>query len=381
MRPLDIREFFNSLSGTERTRIEKFVSASGGKLTSFSAFTTYHCLRQRLAFVDQGALWGFYDELIKTVTEDDLKNESIMDRTVFDKIGVKYGNYLGLYVRMVSGMSEEDHKIYDQIDEKISDWIFEGPQYKRLLDIIFDPSSINGDFDFNNVLKNNAKDLMPFVIHEKPILPRLILEDLDKREELDVPFKVCSFESDNMGLVAYSPTKAMKVSHLICVVSLETSPKNVKLFGLWVDVDPFEGVKEHLRGQDPDRDSEHKTLGRMLDMLERCPLGHSRRNEMFKFKKDGVKTFFKIKEVIHIGKTHKPSDFGGYGISWNLSHRTDVRGHWRTLQNPLSLGKDRADEYVVPGFTWVRPYIKGDESLPYIKKVRHVHAEQPKNTV
>ena len=43
-------------------------------------------------------------------------------------------------------------------------------------------------------------------------------------------------------------------------------------------------------------------------------------------------------------------------ISWN------VRGHWRRLHNALSIGKDRAGEYVVSGFTWVKDFIKGNQN-------------------
>lgn len=51
----------------------------------------------------------------------------------------------------------------------------------------------------------------------------------------------------------------------------------------------------------------------------------------------------------------------------NWSHRWEVRGHWRKVD---ALGKDRSGEYIIPGFTWVKESIKGDESLPLIKKTR-----------
>lgn len=54
-------------------------------------------------------------------------------------------------------------------------------------------------------------------------------------------------------------------------------------------------------------------------------------------------------------------------IDW--SHRWEVRGHWRKVHG---LGKDRAGDYVVTGWTWVRDFVKGPEDKPLIKKTRVV---------
>lgn len=381
MRPLDISDLYRQLPEEEREHIDRLIKSGGGKFNSLSTFTVYHCLKMRLAFVDQKELWSYYDELIADVSEEELKNEKIMDTKVFQKIAAKYNNqYLALYVRFVSGKSDEAIKIYDQIDAKINDWIFEGPQYKRVLDVLFDPKSGGDKAGVSARLKSFAPQMMPFVIHEKPNPKANILANLAERKELDVPFNFCSWESDNQGLVSFIPESTVVVSHMVCLLSLELAPKDVRLYGLWVDVNPDYGISEHLREEEgfdsPGARGERKCLSRMLDFLETAPLGHSKNNEMFRFRSGGGKTAFKIKEVIHIGKTNKPNDFGGYGISWNLSHRTDVRGHWRTLPGDGRLGKDRAGEYVIPGFTWIRPYIKGDESLPYVKKVRHIRESE-----
>lgn len=52
-------------------------------------------------------------------------------------------------------------------------------------------------------------------------------------------------------------------------------------------------------------------------------------------------------------------------IDW--SHRWEVRGHWRRVKG---LGKDRAGDYVVRGFTWVRDFVKGPADLPLVTKTR-----------
>lgn len=54
-----------------------------------------------------------------------------------------------------------------------------------------------------------------------------------------------------------------------------------------------------------------------------------------------------------------------------ISHAFKVRGHWRTLENSESIGKNRQGERIVKGFTWVTEYVKGDEN-DIVKKVRIV---------
>lgn len=46
----------------------------------------------------------------------------------------------------------------------------------------------------------------------------------------------------------------------------------------------------------------------------------------------------------------------------------EVMGHWRRLNNPNTLGKNRQGEYCVEGRTWVRDFIKGSGELK--KRVR-----------
>lgn len=45
-----------------------------------------------------------------------------------------------------------------------------------------------------------------------------------------------------------------------------------------------------------------------------------------------------------------------------------VRGHWRTLHNPKTIGVDRNGQRTIKGFTWIKEYMKGDGEL--IKRVR-----------
>ena len=45
-----------------------------------------------------------------------------------------------------------------------------------------------------------------------------------------------------------------------------------------------------------------------------------------------------------------------------------VMGHWRRLQNKNKIGKDKHGNYNIQGFTWVTPFIKGDKSMPIVRK-------------
>lgn len=51
-----------------------------------------------------------------------------------------------------------------------------------------------------------------------------------------------------------------------------------------------------------------------------------------------------------------------YSFSWV------VRGHYRKLHNPDSIGLNREGERCVPGMTWVETYMKGDENAPLLKR-------------
>ena len=55
-----------------------------------------------------------------------------------------------------------------------------------------------------------------------------------------------------------------------------------------------------------------------------------------------------------------------YAFSWV------VRGHYRKLHNPNSIGMDRNGVRCMPGVTWIETYMKGDENLPLLKRERIV---------
>ena len=99
-------------------------------------------------------------------------------------------------------------------------------------------------------------------------------------------------------------------------------------------------------------------------------MGTVKVNEHVKFKRDGEKILHKIKTVVHVfPKTKRAVEEAEekYKIDW--SHRWAVRGHWREVQG---VGKDRAGEYCISGFTWVLDHLKGPEDKIFVEKTRVV---------
>ena len=84
------------------------------------------------------------------------------------------------------------------------------------------------------------------------------------------------------------------------------------------------------------------------------------------------KHFHTFRQVTYVypKKQSIPESFKNKKIDW--SHRWFSRGHWRKLENPSSLGKDRQGLYQIAGSTWVTESVKGPEGRPLINKVHVV---------
>ena len=97
-------------------------------------------------------------------------------------------------------------------------------------------------------------------------------------------------------------------------------------------------------------------------------LGVEKTSARFKFKRDGEKILHKIKKIIHVvPKTKSAMSKLGDKVDW--SHQWRVRGHWREIKG---IGKDRAGEYCIKGWTWVSDFVKGPEDKPIVEKTRVV---------
>lgn len=80
-----------------------------------------------------------------------------------------------------------------------------------------------------------------------------------------------------------------------------------------------------------------------------------------------------IRDVIFIkmNPEDEPSTyFPNCKVHAKCPYQYEVRGHWRKLDGFNKIGKNRDDEYVVEGYTWVSEHIRGDENGVLIKKQR-----------
>jgi hypothetical protein len=69
----------------------------------------------------------------------------------------------------------------------------------------------------------------------------------------------------------------------------------------------------------------------------------------------------RIRRIVYVMPKKEAAVCGERDVDW--SHRWFVRGHWRTVNG---VGKDRAGDYCVSGYTWVSEYLKGPEGLPVV---------------
>ena len=123
-----------------------------------------------------------------------------------------------------------------------------------------------------------------------------------------------------------------------------------------------------------DEDSETwRTVAQFLQPFSKSfTCGIEKTSARLKFKKrSGEKVNHKIKKIIHIlPKTASKSDkkdIENQSARIDWKYRWQVRGHWRKKDG---IGKNRAGEYAVSGYTYVAEHEKGPEDAPLIKKTR-----------
>ena len=78
------------------------------------------------------------------------------------------------------------------------------------------------------------------------------------------------------------------------------------------------------------------------------------------------KEVLKVTKPIYIycDKKYNPAVRREYqGVKLERTNSWFVRGHWRRLDNLHKRGKDSQGNYVVEGFTWVKPHICGNKDL------------------
>lgn len=227
-----------------------------------------------------------------------------------------------------------------------------------------------------DLLEKLAEEARVFVFH----LNEGGLENLDETntDPLDLPFPVCFFEANGQPLMNWHVKKLNQVRFVSGAMVQEIEPKKYRFVllesiykenQLSAEINPYED-SPILRG----------ILRKFLQSLskQRSDIGVEKVPDRFKTS-SGV---HKVKNIVHVvpKELRKSVEASHRGIDWQ--HRWEVRGHWRGLflkgteEIDFSrVGKNRDEEEVVPGYTWVKEHLKGPENAPVVKKLRSVGPE------
>jgi hypothetical protein len=204
------------------------------------------------------------------------------------------------------------------------------------------------------------------------------LEPTPAEPDLDLPFKVCSFENvDPMLLEGDDGGKMWVISILVheqepklyevaALVKVESEPARVMYYGPgYVQAGLMRLLKHYLQllGSPAYRIGTETTI-------ERVKFGDGARKRNH--------TLRRVIRVVH--NREVPLLVARRGRAISFSHRFSVRGTWvrffkdgdRQEIDYSRIGKDRDGNYCVRGFTWRAEHVKGPEDKPLVKKVRLV---------
>jgi len=191
-------------------------------------------------------------------------------------------------------------------------------------------------------------------------------EKLSSSENIDAPFPLFSIE-----LAGNKPLFENNMGSWLCILVKEIAPKEYSLFS-------------HVKPKDKNRSARvievnsrlHKAdfeimlpiLNQYLDEIKNQKVGIAEGSPIRLKNPNNPKKKISIpKDYVFIvsPKNSYQNSFPGMKIDW--SHRWEVRGHWRSIKG---IGVDRDGNRCISGFTWIKPYKKGPEEAPLIKKQR-----------
>ena len=224
--------------------------------------------------------------------------------------------------------------------------------------------------------KYNYSGLRPFVFSDKHTCEMKIIKDL----VIDCPFEFFSIEvqggaplTNNNFMPEYSGFHWLNDAkiNVLCLMCMEVSPGIYYASGLF-DID-HKGKKETIALWCEDELSKNAILSIAkvyLDKMKKLDIGTVKTLCKAKYRSpNGKIKEYKPKNVVYVGKR---SNLQGCELAATVdwSHSWDVRGHWRRLKDSRSKGIDRKGNRTVDGFTWVKPFTKGNGV--YIPKIRKV---------
>lgn len=207
------------------------------------------------------------------------------------------------------------------------------------------------------------KDCHPFIFMPISGEPK---ECGDFEESIDLPFPIVSIECFGQHLAI--PREEDKVkTYINLILAKEISPKEYifLVYGEKRDSDKIYPLVFMVTKEDEAYKNVNFLLYNYLKRLSSHKIGVGPKQNKVKSVLNGKKIFWRPKQltIVSTNKYKYEAEKNFKSIDW--SHRWEVRGHWRKIEG---LGKDRADNYGVIGFTWVKCHSKGPENKPVIKK-------------
>ena len=202
---------------------------------------------------------------------------------------------------------------------------------------------------------------------------KLLATDDSKDDELDLPFKVCSFEVlSERGIRVRFHVGGVAAFVIHNVVAVEMSPKEWVFLTLMHPVDDERNIQIRWYHKDgTHNDIMWRILKRVVEnhlaVLKNGQYGYQSPRTLVKWKENGEKKQTRINKVIYVRPRSKSGSLVHEGREVQWSHAFWVMGHWRDISG---IGKDRDGNYNVKGKTWVVPHVKNAELGDPVNKIR-----------
>lgn len=226
------------------------------------------------------------------------------------------------------------------------------------------------------VLIEEIENLHPFILSIPFDVSEKAVDYPAGIEELDLPFKFCSFERSEITRSLFDISRMTKEGiieklRVEVIAVYEESPRHY-VFGMLYTLDAndkqlhFEVLRERENNKNLSLTS---PLKRILSLLTQSKLGKMNSSkERIRIGSGKERKSFFIKDIVVVApKRNFEESTKNIGREIDWTHRYEVSGHWRKVAN---IGKDRDGKYIIPGRTWVIPSVRGPEHLPLIKKSR-----------
>jgi len=226
-------------------------------------------------------------------------------------------------------------------------------------------------------------DTVPFVFASDPNNPEKHIDEIPE-EDLALPYKKCFFEYEgdaafNIMDVPNHPDVTVRIT---AVFIEEISPreyllktlasvrgnapngiKGTKVF-TFTNKGVFSPEKQEYDQKSDGIATYQFYLGAVNDLIQRMyqhksGIGNITTKEKSKYRVNGVRHTYKPSQYIYVSATDRSKKLPKTkrNITWFTTF--PVRGHWRKLHNPSSIGLDRQNNRCIQGFTWINSYKKG----------------------